>query len=438
MALTLGYGFTEAIDWAPGSHHRLGAQIAGAVGLTPWWNLAAFTGIRHDIHEGDAEGSDSGTIVSSGLYSTAGRQLGDGFGLGVGLGARFHRGSDLANSLSNPAVDLDLLSSYEPAAGDFSLGARLGFRYDRSGNTAESVELFRPGDRLALGLSDFHALRFGLGGRYALGARQLIAELSGEVLLGKASPSLPQSPYRASLGLTQPLTETFGLQVVGNASLSARPQDPTAQGLAPVEPRAELFLRLVYSSPTARVVAPPEPPPAAPAVVPPPAPETAQLDVVVTGPDGEPLSDAEVVLERAGQRQQVPLYNLSTYRLAEVEYGPGRVIVTAERLQTRELEVHVDRDPIEVSVQLEAAAEVGQIRGLVRSFSGAALSARITVQPLGLRLKTESDGSFAVDVPPGKYEIVVQAAGHQSQRRRVEVAADGVVVLNADLRRGNR
>jgi hypothetical protein len=53
-------------------------------------------------------------------------------------------------------------------------------------------------------------------------------------------------------------------------------------------------------------------------------------------------------------------------------------------------------------------------------------------------LKTGADGTFSVEVPPGSYDVVIEAVGHKTQRRTVNVAVDGVVVLNADLLRGAR
>ena len=75
----------------------------------------------------------------------------------------------------------------------------------------------------------------------------------------------------------------------------------------------------------------------------------------------------------------------------------------------------------------------GQIRGLVRSFKGANLSAEIKIDPLDLTLHTQ-DGRFEADVAPGKYEVTITAPGYETQHRRVEVEKNGVTLLNADLR----
>ena len=49
------------------------------------------------------------------------------------------------------------------------------------------------------------------------------------------------------------------------------------------------------------------------------------------------------------------------------------------------------------------------------------------------RVVPDPSGTFQLDVPPGKYDIVIEASGYQTQRRKVSVDPQGVVILNADL-----
>jgi hypothetical protein len=72
----------------------------------------------------------------------------------------------------------------------------------------------------------------------------------------------------------------------------------------------------------------------------------------------------------------------------------------------------------------------------VRSFNGKPLPATIKVEPLGLEAKTDADGTFQIDVPPGSYEVIVVSPGFAGQRRPVQVEENGVTILNADLRPG--
>ena len=50
-------------------------------------------------------------------------------------------------------------------------------------------------------------------------------------------------------------------------------------------------------------------------------------------------------------------------------------------------------------------------------------------------MRADENGEFELEVPPGAYEVVIEANGHDVQRRRVTVEQLGVTVLNVDLRR---
>ena len=58
----------------------------------------------------------------------------------------------------------------------------------------------------------------------------------------------------------------------------------------------------------------------------------------------------------------------------------------------------------------------------------------IRVPGAGVQVDTAPDGSFELDVPPGRYQVSVEATGFRSQRRRVRVEDDGVTILQFDLR----
>jgi len=49
--------------------------------------------------------------------------------------------------------------------------------------------------------------------------------------------------------------------------------------------------------------------------------------------------------------------------------------------------------------------------------------------------KTDAEGFFQIDVPPGEYEVVIEAPGYVAQRRKAQVERQGVVIVNADLRK---
>lgn len=85
----------------------------------------------------------------------------------------------------------------------------------------------------------------------------------------------------------------------------------------------------------------------------------------------------------------------------------------------------------------EPALPPGQIRGLIRTLSGAPIAgARVRIEPLGKVVRSGEDGAFRLDVQPGSYTIEVRARGHAPQRRDLRVDENGVTVINVDLRRG--
>ena len=50
------------------------------------------------------------------------------------------------------------------------------------------------------------------------------------------------------------------------------------------------------------------------------------------------------------------------------------------------------------------------------------------------QLDTTGDGTFALDVQPGHYTVMVTAEGFDPERREVDVEHNGVTVLLIDLR----
>jgi uncharacterized membrane protein len=69
----------------------------------------------------------------------------------------------------------------------------------------------------------------------------------------------------------------------------------------------------------------------------------------------------------------------------------------------------------------------------VRSFHGEPVRATVTVYPSKLKVTTDVQGNFELDVDPGSYTVRLRAHGYQSQNRQVEVQQNGVTVLNVEL-----
>lgn len=301
---------------------------------------------------------------------------------------------------------------------------------------------YRAGDRLALGVSESNAIPLGIGGAYHRGRTEWIAEVSADVLVGSAAPSWAESPWRVGGGARHSLSEAVALTWMAEASLSARPPTGPSDPFTPVEPRFQMLVGVAYtfldwepSAPVPSSAPAPEPAPvttAAP-VPAPPAPATSLL-VNVTTKDGYPLSDAVVELRMGETIIAIPHRNLESYVLSEPPSGEATLRVSAPRLKPQTQSIRLQSGaPLVVDVELEAAPQSGQLEGMVRSFGGQGLQARIRIEPAGIELSTEGTGTFSVDIAPGRYEVIIEAPGHESQRRQVDIGPDGVVVLNADL-----
>lgn len=434
----VAYGYTEPLSAAPGSHHRIAARVTASITPLEWLGLSLGSNLRHDRHPGDALGPDTGTVLESDVLARGGSRLGDVFHLGLGAGARFTRGGSLGASLGKPSLTALALAAWVPPGGPFGVGVMAGYRYDPSADLIDDPGRYRSGDRLALGLSSFDAIPFGVGAAWQLGAAELLAELSGDVLVGAAAPRWTGSPLRASAGVRYHVSDRVALRLLTDTALSSRPSPSVADELLPIEPRFQVLLGMSYGLLSWEPTAPAPPPPAPSRPLPPPAPEAllATLEVAVTTADGYPLSDATLSLEVGGRSLPIPHVEMQTYRAGELPVGKARLRVEAERLQPQLIEISLSAARANVvSVQLKAGAVNAEVRGVVRSFEARGLAATVRVEPLGARVTTDRDGAFRIDLPPGKYEVVIEARGHLTQRRSIDVGADGVVVLNAELQR---
>lgn len=429
-AADAGGAVTEALSDSDAAHARFAARLAAAVDATPWLNFGAWLGGRYDLHPSDARGSDDGWLFQSELSSRLAWRSGN-WGYGLEATAWLPGGADVGSSFSALSADgRAMLSHHGPA---LLLAGYAGFRLDRSANSAEEAARLRPGDRSALGASDYDAALLGLGVGYGLGRTLLFGELAAQLLLG--SPQLAASPLWLSVGVRRPLgAPGLSYEVSLDALGSARPKP--GPELFPLEPRVSVNLGLRYRFGERAVEKPrtrPEPPKPAPVVVAPVTKPTS-VELALLDDRGQPLQRAQVAVTQGDV--ETPLVEVAPgqYRLEQARPGRARLRVKAEGFQPVERDVELQKGAaLRVDVRVEQALPAGQVRGLVRSFRGKPLAASIRVEPSGAQTSTDAEGFFQLDVPPGEYEVVIESPGYQAQRRKAKVEQQGVVIVNADL-----
>ncbi|HYU26765.1 MAG TPA: carboxypeptidase-like regulatory domain-containing protein, partial [Thermoanaerobaculia bacterium] len=356
--------------------------------------------------------------------------------------------------------ELSLLVAYAPASGPLVMASRVGFRLDRTKETVSDSDRLSRADRLSLGVSDTNALLLGAGvvGRVAPGWEAL-GEWTWDLPAPAKGVSAAASPMRIDAGARYTPNErgSLQLQLLVEVSPSARPTIGPGQPLVVVEPRVGLVAAVNFLPP----------PPAAvetaptPVVQPPPLQARAIGSVRgrVIDEGGRPVAGAKLRFAPSGAGVESTSDDQGRFEQRDLPLGKADILVTAEGYRDRSTTVELKAGTLDLEIQLQRALPVGQIRGLLRSFAGAAISkATVRVEPIATaggpkaapsnttaggpkgapsntnEVAVGEGGRFELDVPPGDYDVIVKAPGYADQQRRVHVEANGVVVLDLDMR----
>ena len=448
LAADVGYGLIESQGEPEGALHRAIGSLAVGAALTDWFGASLRFDGRHDVHPDDGMGSDSATVGDPRLALRFGGAASEQVLLGAEAGL-WVPGED-APSLALDASTLDLRATAAllPSASAWTFAASLGYRIDNSAHAAPALERLRPGDRLSLSLSSFNAVLAALALAHRAGPLELLAETSWDILVGHGAPSASDSPLRLTLGARVQLGGALQLAFAAEASPSGRARDLGPDRLVPLEPRFALQAGLRYGfagSAPEREAAEPSPEPLADRAPPPPldaAPQAGAVSGRVLDDDGAPVAGARVALRAPNMELDAQTDAQGVYRFADVPFGTLELSVQRDGYETRELTVEHGAGAAALPDQVlpRAAAAVGELRGLALSFRGKPVAAHIVVRPIDLaagaprELEAGADGRFRIELPPGRYQVEVGATGFESQTRKVEIAADGVVILNLDLR----
>jgi hypothetical protein len=160
--------------------------------------------------------------------------------------------------------------------------------------------------------------------------------------------------------------------------------------------------------------------------------------VTVFDHEGHPLSDATVELTTSLGSQPLSFQAGSTFELEQAPLGAATISAKADLMREYSKPIEVKSEgQTELRIDMVGADVSGQIRGQVRAFNGHPLAAHVSIEPGTRESQAGPDGTFGVDVPPGKYKVKIWLDGYKPQERSVQVGKRGVMVLNVDLQEGN-
>src|SRR5690606_26611817 len=225
------------------THHRGAMDLAASVRPARWLAIAARFSGRYDRHTGAGGEADSGWVGDPRLALRAVLPSAGPLSFGAHLGVWMPGAEAPSIEPSATTVDALGLATWAPAQSPLSLTAQLGYRHDRSAESAPDADLLSPADRMALGVSQSSALLAGAGARLALARTELVAEWSWDLLLGEDAPETRRSPMRVGLGLRQPLGPAT-LVLTGELSLAEAGAPAPMEPLYPVEPRLAVMAGL--------------------------------------------------------------------------------------------------------------------------------------------------------------------------------------------------
>jgi hypothetical protein len=446
FAGSANYGITESQPPVDGAHHRVGATAAAAFAPEPWLAFTLRMDGRLDLHPNDGRGAHGTGVGDPRIAARAGHALASGLQLGGELGLWFPGNSAPSISPKATTVDARGLIAYAPHDSRMTLLGALGFRLDNSGNSAPDLSRLRSGDRLALGLSDSHAVLIALGGAYRASKDvEVFGELSGDLLIGSDAPKLTQSPLRIAAGGRYFFSRALQAELTSIISLSGRPETGPTDPLVPIEPRFAIVAGVRYALRLGEAKAkakhddlvPPDEARSTAATT--PSNTTATLEGVITDDQNAPLPEAHMKASAGGEVRETITDGEGRYQFADLPVGTVMLEASATGFETQSWQVELSGDKrVEEPRALAPEQEMGVLRGLTRSFGSTPLRAHIVVRDEQHReiadARADEHGRFEIEIAPGKYQVTITATGYRTHSRSVTISNNGVAILNVDMR----
>ena len=461
LASSAGYGWTESVLGQGDSHDRVFGSLAASVRPVSFFAASLQLDGRYDWHT-DPDGS-SGSTGEPRLALRVGGPVATAVHLGAQVGVWFPGGAAPSVDFKATTPDASLLATVHAPDSPLVFTSRVGFRWDNSAQSVPDPERLSLSDRVALGINQASAVLVGLGVAVKTSPRvALLADATWDLLVGSGAPTALQSPIVVSGGVRASLDRegTWQVSLTGATSPSERPVIAAGSPLVDIEPRVSGFVALTIRpappappAPTAAIASEPPPVPLAPSPAPPP-PVVARALVrgrVVADADRSPVPHAHLAVQTTGGTpKEATTDEQGRFEVDDLDPGAMSIDVTAEGYAPVTRTLTLSASPVTptpapatdaadaagaIEITLAKALPSGQVRGLVRDFSGKPVAAQIRVEPVGVEAQVGADGMFEVNVAPGAYDVVVHAAGYVDQRRHVSVERDGVTMMNVELRK---
>jgi hypothetical protein len=433
-----GYGWYEPFADIEASTHRMSGRIAASISPINELTLGLDIWGRFDTSSVDG-GSETALYGEPRLTGRYALPIHDGLHVGAQADLRIVGAEAPSIKLDaiTPALRAQIAARLAPQTW---LAAELGFQLDNTENALDEDQPVSTLGNLTIGASSSSSIPWGVGVSHRLTGpkTELLGELSGDILVGADAPRFAESPLRLALGARHPLSEAFSLSGGLNFGLSARNEEALVGAYVPREPRISALVALgwewgkkagpVQEAPPPKAVEKKPPPP------PPPVIKTSAVTGMVVDEGGRPLADVEVILTRQGSEPSTTrTYADGRFEFPEVpDEGNVELVIKTPGFENLKIS-YAEGEERSREVVLYPALPAGQVRGAVLDLSGKPIPASITITPGDHEVAVKEDGSFELELAPGRYTVRFNHPDYKNQMRVVVVEDRGVVILNIAL-----
>jgi len=358
-----------------------------------------------------------------------------------------------APSIVAEATSVEARALASLRAGTGRVGFSAGFRLDNSAKSVDDPHLFRPHERVSLGISEYNAIVgsayvvvpagkafFGaeastdwfVGGEGGPPGPLLRAGVHGGLHLGQVSvlafvelakvPAIEEAELMAddfALIAYEPMI-TGGLALQGRFGGAGRAGRPSHVEVNAVKKDVEVI-------------------------------EHAEIAGVVTDEAGAPIVGASVTARLKAHTATGTTGPKGEYVLSRIPIGKTVNGTTTLDDTGVELTISVaDRKPVQATASLVKGrnqmatlalpplVEPGELRAVVSDgTTGKPIAgATVEIEPGGVKSTTAADGTLSVQLAPGTYKATATAPGRKPQTLDVIVDSHGVHIKNFELRKG--